>query len=178
LKEKLESISESISTKINKKNFDEEEKTYYEIVQSLKEQFEKAMDDDFNTPEAVAILFDFVNKSNKYLEDNPNPNAELCKYAFDSLIKLGSVLTLFQPKTISTDLGDENLSNKLQEIILKYGGNTEKKSIDKLLDIILEIRTESRKRKDWKTSDDIRKKLEDIGFEIQDTIDGSVWRKK
>ena len=106
------------------------------VGQSFKEQFEQAMDDDINTPEAVAILFDFVNKSNKYLENNPKPNEKLCKYALDIIIKLGSVLTLFQPKTISADLEDESLSNKLQEIILKYGGNTEGESINKLLDII------------------------------------------
>ncbi len=178
LREKLESFSEGNSSNIEKENFEREESIYYEVVQSFKEQFEQAMDDDINTPEAVAILFDFVNKSNKYLENNPKPNEKLCKYALDIIIKLGSVLTLFQPKTISADLEDESLSNKLQEIILKYGGNTERKSINKLLDIILEIRNESRKRKDWKISDDIRKELEVIGFEIQDTIDGSVWRKK
>jgi len=178
LKEKLESFSKVKSIRINRENFDGVENSYYEEVQSLKEQFEEAMDDDINTPEAVAILFDFVNKSNKYLENTSKPNAEICKYALDTIIRLGSILTLFQPKTISVDLKDDTLSNKIQEIIFKYGGNTEKKSIDRLLDIILEIRNESRKRKDWKTSDDIRRELEDIGFEIQDTIDGSVWRKK
>jgi len=178
LKEKLESFSEGDSSNIEKENFERKEGIYYEVVQSFKEQFEKAMDDDINTPEAVSILFDFVNKSNRYLEDNPKPNKKLCKYALDNIINLGGILTLFQPKKISDDLEDETLSNKLQEIILKYGGKTEKKSIEKLLDIILEMRNESRERKDWVTSDDIRKELEDIGFEIQDTFDGPVWRKK
>lgn len=178
LKEKLESFSGGASAKIDGDSLDEKEKTYYEIVNSFKEHFEQAMDDDINTPEAVAILFDFVNKSNKYFKNNPNTNAELCKYALDTLIKLGSVLTLFQPKTAPGDLKGDSQSGKLQEIILKYEGNTEKKSTEDLLDRILEIREESRKNKDWKTSDNIRKKLEDIGFEIQDTDDGPVWRKK
>ena len=178
LKEKLEGFSDGASTKINGDSLDGEEKAYYEVVNSFKEHFEQAMDDDINTPEAVAILFDFVNKSNRYFENNPDPNAELCKYALDTLIKLGSILTLFQPKTAPGDLKGDSPSNKLQEIILKYEENTEKKSTEELLDRILEIREESRKSKDWETSDNIRRELEDIGFEIQDTDDGPVWRKK
>jgi len=178
LKEKLEGFSGSVSVKVDGGGLDGEEKTYYELVSSFKEHFEQAMDDDFNTPEAVAILFDFVNKSNRHFENNLNPNVELCKYALDNLIKMGSILTLFQPKTVSGNLEGDSISSKLQEIILKYEENTEIKSIEELLDRILEIREESRKSKDWVTSDNIRKELEDIGFEIQDTNDGPVWREK
>ena len=46
------------------------------------------------------------------------------------------------------------------------------------MEMLLEIRDDARKRKDWDISDDIRKELENIGFEIQDTSKGSNWRKK
>ena len=47
-----------------------------------------------------------------------------------------------------------------------------------LLNKLLDIREKARINKDWKTADNIRKELDDIGFEIQDTVEGPVWRKK
>jgi cysteinyl-tRNA synthetase len=43
---------------------------------------------------------------------------------------------------------------------------------------LLLAREDARKQKDWKTADRIRNKLEELGFEIQDTAKGSVWRRK
>ena len=43
---------------------------------------------------------------------------------------------------------------------------------------LLDVREKARRVKDWNTADNIRKELEDIGFEIQDTDKGPVWRKK
>jgi cysteinyl-tRNA synthetase len=178
LKEKLERFSKGVSVEIGDTSLNGEDKIYYDAIQSFKECFEKAMDDDFNTPEATAILFDFVNKSNSYFEKNSNPKSEVCKYAYDILVKLGNILTLFQTKTILSDLKEDYLFNKLQGLLFKYKENIESKSIEELLDKILIVRGNARKTKDWKTADDIRKELEDIGFEIQDTNEGTVWRKK
>jgi len=136
------------------------------------------MDDDINTPEAVSIIFDFVNKSNVYFENNINPDTGLCKYALDTLVDLGSVITLFQPKIESNISKGESTLKNIQKIVIKYEKNVEGKSIEELMEMLLEIRDDARKRKDWDISDDIRKELENIGFEIQDTSKGSNWRKK
>jgi cysteinyl-tRNA synthetase len=63
-------------------------------------------------------------------------------------------------------------------MLFKYKKDTKEKDIERILDLILEIRKEARNRKDWNTSDSIRKELYEIGFEIQDTLLGSIWRKK
>ena len=91
---------------------------------------------------------------------------------------MGSILTLFQPKIISDDLKEDSVSKKLRGVLLKYRKNIEKEDIEKMMDKILEIRQNARSKKDWNTSDKIRNELEQIGFEIEDTNDGPIWRKK
>jgi len=178
LKEKLESFSEGTDAKIDESKMTVGEKIYHEVIVDFKERFDQAMDDDINTPEAVAIIFDFVNKSNKYFENNNNPDAGLCKYALDTLTKLGSVLTLFQPKITPNESDGDSILKNLQKILIKYEKNVAGKSIEDLINMLLVIREDARKRKDWDTSDSIRKELDNSGFEIQDTNNGPTWRKK
>jgi cysteinyl-tRNA synthetase len=153
-----------------------EGKEYLKIVDGFKEDFESAMDDDINTPLAVSAVFEFVNKSNKYLEGN-NVNGSLCKYALDVLTDIGNVLTLFQPSIVDSGSDSSNLLEKVQRIVSKYENDVEGKSIEELMDILLQVREKARKDKDWNTSDSIRSDLGEIGFEIQDTSSGPVWRK-
>jgi len=178
LKEKLENLSKDIKEfKIDEKSLNENEKNCLRIINDFKLAFEAAMDDDFNTPQAVSVIFEFVNKSNRFFKEKIKPNEMLCKLAFETLIKLGNVLTLFQPD-LTKDLDDNTILDKLQKLASKYKRDAKEKSIDNLVKMLLELREESRKKKDWNTSDIIRKDLDEIGFEIQDTSDGPVWRKK
>jgi cysteinyl-tRNA synthetase len=176
LKERLEELSKDIHSidSIRKENLTDDESQFLKIIEDFKIKFENAMDDDFNTPEAVATIYDFVNASNKYLEVSSNPNQNLCKYGLKTLIELGNILTLFQPK-ITTD--DAVYVKKLKLLIEKYGKETDDENIENLMEIMLTLRQEARKRKDWSTADNIRNELHEIGFEIQDTADGSIWRK-
>jgi len=181
LKEKLENLaSGSSKEKLDEKKLNIMEKNYLKTVEDFKKNFEKTMDDDFNTPQAVAVIFDFVNKSNKFLKDNPAPNKVLCRYALDTLTCLGSILTLFQPKKVEEekDVVDKVLLKKLQKIASKYVTDVEGKSIEELMDSLLQVREKAREDKDWNTADGIREKLNSIGFEIQDTGSGPVWRRK
>ncbi|KYK26193.1 hypothetical protein AYK20_03875 [Thermoplasmatales archaeon SG8-52-1] len=180
LKEKLVNISnDNTIYKIEEKDLTKKELAYLKIINEFKTEFEKAMDDDFNTPQAVSIIFDFVNKSNKFLERYSNSNKELIGFALDTLIKLGDVLTLFQSDLIKSEISDDKgMFEKVYNIIIKYNKEVKEKNIEKLLNLLLDIRQKARKNKDWKTADDIRKELDDIGFEIQDTSDGPLWRKK
>ena len=178
LKEKLEDLSKNTSDRFNEKSSNVQDKEYLRTIRIFKEEFEAAMDDDFNTPQAIAVIFDFVNKNNKYLEENPNPNKSLCKHSLEILTKLGNILTLFQSKIdIDTGVKSEDLSVGLKKILKKHGKTIDGKNIEKLMDLLLQIREKARKSKDWNTSDSIRDDLKKIGFEIQDTSDGPVWRK-
>jgi len=174
LKEKLEGLSND-SSKLDEKILTTEEKECKKSIDELIEHFEKAMDDDFNTPKAFAVIFEFVNKSNRFLENNPNPNGALCKYALETLLTIGDVLTLFQEEE---EQDDADLMEKLQSLLLKYAKGFELTDSKEILKKLLERREETRKNKNWKTADQIRNELEEIGFEIQDTDKGPVWRKK
>jgi len=178
LKDKLEGFSRESDAETYESKMTEKGRTYHKDIDDFKKSFDQAMDDDINTPEAVAIIFDFVNKSNKYFDNNNNPDAGLCKHALDTLIKLGGVLTLFQPKIAPDDSEEESLLKNIQKILTKYEKNIDGKSIEELIYMLLLIRESARKSKDWGTSDYIRKELEKIGFEIQDTNKGPTWRKK
>ena len=178
LKEKLEVLSKNASDSFNEESLNERDKKYLEIIDMFKEDFEKAMDDDFNTPQAISVIFDFVNKNYRYLDGNQNPNDSVCKHSLEMLTKLGNILTLFQPKQdVDSGLEDKSLSVELQKILIKYGKKVDEKNIEQLMDLLLQIREEARNSKNWKTSDNIRNDLEKIGFEIQDSNEGPVWRK-
>jgi cysteinyl-tRNA synthetase len=178
LKERLEEGSHASKKKLSLKALSDDEKQYMSVIQKLQVDFEQAMDDDINTPKAFAALFEFVNASNRFFEQHPQTNAELCKHALEVYLKTGDVLTLFQPKTKQPKKEEPELISKLQNLMQTSGKTLKTSKVDELLNALLDAREEARKHKDWKTADHIRKNLGELGFEIQDTDHGPVWRKK
>jgi len=176
LKEKLESLCRNTSSvKPDETKLSASGKQYLKEIDDFKKKFEDAMDDDFNTPGAVAVLFEFVNVSNRFLENKKSPDKKLCKYALETLLMVTKVLTLFQDKIV---VDDGFVVEKLQKLLLRYKKDVKLKNIEELLKAMLEIREEARSNEDWETADNIRKELDEVGFEIQDTVDGPVWRRK
>jgi len=176
LKERLEKLSKNCTGEtIDTNKLGEEEKKYFTIINDFKTEFEEAMDDDFNTPKAFAAIFDFVSSSNKFLETNESVDHMLCRYSLDLFLQLGGVLTLFQPKTVQHD---DSLNKKLELLLLKYDVSIDAKESDELVKVLLDVRKKAREQKNWKTADEIRKELEEVGYEIQDTETGPVWRRK
>jgi cysteinyl-tRNA synthetase len=108
------------------------------------------MDDDFNTPLAIAALYELVKAINT-ARDQGATNEQL-QPAQSMLRELTNVLGL-----------------RLQE---KQGsGDT-----DKFVDLLVEVRSEVRKQKLWAMSDLIRDKLKEMGVTIEDSKDGTKWR--
>lgn len=125
-------------------------------VAVFRENFEQSMNDDFNTPKAIAVLFDLTRALNQYLADNT-------KYHRPFLMEV---------EKLYKDAGNDVLG------ILEYP-NVEKRVIseeyvDKLLDTAIEIRNDLRNRKQWELSDKIRDKLKELGFALVDQADGST----
>lgn len=179
VRERLQEHAKEASTKrLSVSNLDEQEKQYLATIKEFQDEFETAMDDDFNTPKAFASLFEFVNKSNKFFEQNSAPNPELCNHALDVYQKIALVLTVFQPSTQAPVKQESKITDALQTLLHSYGKALESPTTETLLQALLDARQEARKKKDYKTADEIRKNLESLGFEIQDTATGSVWRKK
>jgi len=176
MKENFESyIKDQSFIELNKSILSAEEKEYLSTIRQFQERFETAMDDDFNTPKAFAEIFDFVNKSNIFLESVTKPQTALIHSALSTLSSLGNILTLFQVKKETKD--DTETIHKLQILIKKYDSSARETAIDKLLQKLLAIREEARKQKDWKKADTIRNALATLGYELQDTENGPIWRK-
>jgi|GEM_PF-1287828 len=150
----------------------ESEKTFLEEVKKFKENFEKAMDDDFNTPKAIAEIFSFIRVTNKYLK-NKTISSEAAKKAYSTLLQLGKILTLFQEEKIGSEIKE-----KLLKLAEKYEIKVEAEvDADTLIDKILKIRENARKNKEWSKADTIRAELTQLGIEIEDTKEGTRWRK-
>jgi cysteinyl-tRNA synthetase len=117
---------------------------------STKQSFVDAMDDDFNTPLALAALYELVKALNT-ARDNGATNEQL-RPAQAMLRELTGVLGLL-----------------LQE---KQGSG----DADKFVDLLVEVRSEVRKQKLWAMSDLIRDRLQEMGIVIEDTKEGTKWR--
>ncbi|RLI98129.1 MAG: cysteine--tRNA ligase [Candidatus Aenigmatarchaeota archaeon] len=117
------------------------------IAKKAKEGFEKAMDDDLNTPEALSVVFDFVREANK---------AGAGSRALEQMMDFDKVLGLRLSET-----GEWKKPEDAPEEIRK---------------LILD-REERRKQKDWEGADKIRDKLGGMGIILEDTEDGPRWKK-
>jgi cysteinyl-tRNA synthetase len=175
-KEQLEGLAAEKSCLINSKELSKYDTELYLIVEGFMHSFKDAMDDDFNTPEAIAVFFSFSSQVNRHLENHSNPGAKVCRYALDCLKKAGYVLTLFQD-----DYNEEKkeIIDAVKEVFAKYvSEESVPDSVDDMLSLLLAHRQKAREKKQWGVADGIRDELECLGFEIQDTADGPVWRKK
>ena len=110
------------------------------------------MDDDFNTPITLAHLFEGVRIINS-INDGKESITESDKI---ELVKL------------MTSMVFDVLGLKIENAV-----NTDK--IDGLMNMILDVRTDAKSRKDFSTSDLIRDKLKEIGFEIKDGKEGTSY---
>lgn len=117
-------------------------------------RFKEAMDDDFNTPEAMAVLFDLANEVNK----------DKSLQATSLLKNLAGVLGLLQRDPDVFLQGD---------VAVQLVGNEIKMDIEQL---VIQ-RSEAKKSKNFAEADRIRKELADAGIILEDTSQGTTWRK-
>jgi len=123
-------------------------------VKALRDKCYAAMNDDFNTPILLSHLFEAVRIINSV-----NDKHEQLK-EFD----IQSLKQLFQDFVFDVmGLNAEGESSKQSEIL------------DKVINVVLDMRIEAKQQKDFKTSDALRDKLLEAGITIKDTKDGSIW---
>ena len=123
-------------------------------LENIKNKFIEAMDDDFNTPQALAAIFDLVNITNKNIND-----LEFISKASNLLYKLTEVFSLDLKKVI----GFTNLPAS----VTVYN-----------IETLINRRNAEKKMKNFKEADSIRKELEEKGIILEDTKDGTTWRRK
>ena len=141
---------ERISILLGKINSQKSERKFAEI-EKIKDDFIKAMDDDFNTPQALACIFELVNLTNKNIS-----NSEFASVAKNRLKELLNLLGLKLELDKTENTADEA------------------KSIQDLID----RRSQLKKGKKFSEADKIRKDLEEKGIILEDTKDGTTWRRK
>lgn len=129
-----------------------------EICQELDAAFTESMNDDFNTAKAFAVMFDVVSRL----------NAAFAHEADVALISaLASLLSRFR-----NALG---LTTALEAKPEELEGGSE--LTDQLLQLLIEVRLHTRKKKLFDLSDEIRDKLSALGIALEDGPEGTTWKK-
>ena len=132
------------------KDIDDDEEIL-NLINSRKEQFIKALDDDLNTADGIAAIFDLVSDINTKII-NKQVSLNVCKAAASMFDELCGVLGIVYNRK-SNDIDDE-----IQSLIDK--------------------RQQARANKDWATADDIRDELKAKGIILKDTPQGVTWVKE
>jgi len=126
---------------------------------SFEKRFEDSMDDDFNTPQAVAVIFDFVKEVNKTITENQDAGSEFYLNVKNFLIKTAQdVLGIIDVSGVSAT-ADGKLEKELIEFLLK-------------------LRLEAKQEKDYKLADKIRIGLNEMGIELKDAKEGTTYKVK
>ncbi|ABN53272.1 MAG TPA: cysteine--tRNA ligase [Hungateiclostridium thermocellum] len=115
----------------------------------IKAKFIEAMDDDINTADAIAAIFDIVKEVNTNINATSNSSKEIIDFSLSLIKELGGVLGIAQ--------------------------KSRQKVLDKEIEELIERRQKARKEKDWKTADEIRDKLKEMGIILEDTPQGVKW---
>lgn len=124
-------------------------------IGNLRQKCEDAMNDDLNTPIVISHLFDTLRVIN-LASDGKESLSE------DDLEELKSVFKLYLEDILGLQTQKQNSESA--------------EAYKKAIDLLLNIRLEAKKNKDWATSDKIRNELTALGFEIKDTKDGFEWK--
>ena len=112
-------------------------------------EFRNAMDDDFNSPKAIAIIFELLNTLNKKIDN----------------LLANEIFTLLKKIGLMSIASDKFLMDSLE--------------IDAtLVEQLIDDRNQAKINKDYQTADQIRKQIESYGVLLEDTPQGTVWRKK
>ena len=132
---------------------------FKEKVNELDKKFMEAMDEDMNTPQALAVIFDQIKETKKFSVNVSNgEEAEALNYSYNSLRK-----KLEEVLGIVLFMEEENKNFKNND---KLTGN--------LIELLIKLRADARKEKNFKLSDEIRDNLKELGIEIQDNKDGTT----
>jgi cysteinyl-tRNA synthetase len=152
-KEKLEAFY-NIINRISNSMKDEiiDDKELEKTIEDTKIKFTNAMNDDFNTPLALSILFELAKDANKFIDEN----AKISKKTGEKIIKnfreLGYIFGILQK-----EIKKESLPKEIMDLIIKREGY--------------------RKRGDFEAADKIRKEIAEKGILVEDSPEGPRWKK-
>ncbi len=122
--------------------------------------FYEAMDDDFNSPEAVGTLFDFTRDVNAALGTGDDVDYAVLNKMNSVYTEFGGGVLGIVPDTFST------------------GAKDDENQFDSVMQLLIDTRQKLREQKNWELSDEIRDKLDEAGVALEDAPDGATWKRK
>ncbi|MEM2962917.1 MAG: cysteine--tRNA ligase [Candidatus Anstonellales archaeon] len=130
--------------------------------------FEDRMDDDFDTPSALAALFRLVSLTNTHISsDNPSaPSLSLAANKIESILKLFALM----PPQKSLPLAP------IQKILISYGIKQPPNTAEACINQLIEMRNSARKKKNFELSDKIRAELAKVGVILEDSGDKTTYK--
>jgi cysteinyl-tRNA synthetase len=153
--EKLNNLAEKIEEEISENITDGLTPEFG--FEKYKNDFISAMDDDFNSPQACAVIFDFIRDVNRTISENEKINTEFYFEVKNFLQQTADgVLGILDFSKVSTQSSGE-LQNELIELFIK-------------------IRTDAKKEKNFVLADKIRDELKEIGITLQDSKDKTTYK--
>ena len=127
----------------------EQERKIWDKTQEYVQKFEQAMEDDFNTADAISAIFELVKYSNTNISsENSKEYLEALKERF---IQLSDILGITLKK--------------------------EKESLEQEVEALIEERQQARKAKNFQRADEIRNQLQQMGILLEDTREGVKWKR-
>lgn len=137
----METVDELLESDILDEN--KNDGKYLKLLEDTKKELLDAMDNDFNTPIALSALFNLVRDINKGINEE-----KISKNVFKEI---------------------KNLLDEFGDILgLTFSVESVKSNSDELVNILIDVREELRKKKDYKLSDEIRNRLRDAGINLED----------
>ncbi len=129
----------------------------HEFVAQLRQRCYDAMNDDLMTPAVISVLFETCHVVNSALDHKSQLSAEDIQEIADV-----QRIFIFDILGLRSEQGDNSSARE--------------NAFGKVVDMVLELRAQAKKNKDWATSDKIRDELAAAGFEVKDTKDGVTWK--
>ncbi len=128
-------------------------------VSGFRELFESAMDDDFNTARALGVLFEVVKKAN-LLKDRALREGKITK-----------------TEKLSFKEAVEFVENALKTLGFRLEKERESSLEEKLIELLIEVRRELRKKKEFQLADLIRNRLKELGIALEDLPTGTIYKR-
>lgn len=135
--------------------WEEPEFKAYEAIRDAREKFYEAMDDDFNTAEALKAVFEASNAVNRYLTEVETPKESVLRKALEFFKIVSEVFGIFEDYFKEQRAGNE----------------------EALIELLVEVRSQLRKEKNFALADKIRAELRELGIQLEDTPHGTVWKR-
>ncbi len=122
--------------------------SHKKLIENFERKFFNSLEDDFNTPKAKALIFDFIARMNKKIEED-----KICRKEAERIYRFF--------KEINKIFG-----------ILDFRKIEQKRVLPKKIKELVEFREKLRTKKKWKEADELRRKIQKLGYKIKDTKEG------